>query len=101
MTEVIQIILNHSPLNRLVLRYKAVPNVYQTPLGVFNGVIPTIPVLLALFVQKYAQLHSITEAQESQSIHVDRVQQALDSMHREVINGNNQQREKARARHNF
>lgn len=99
-TEAIQSTLNHSPLKRLGLRDKEYPGVYRTLLEEFTGLKPRIPLLKTLHVSKYQSPNEISKARANQIVEVEKTQDALENMHKELTLLNEAFRQKSRAKHN-
>lgn len=77
----VQSVVNHAPLQRLGTRS---PGVYRTPLEVFKALKPTRPLLCALPISKHPEAETESEVRARQVIVIDRVQAALNDMHKDV-----------------
>ena len=99
--EAIQAVLNHAPLRRLGLRDATTPGVYRTPQEVFTGHKPRRPLLRALPLSKYPTQKTNDETRTRQVLEVERLQMAMDDMHRKVAETNGIARERAVKRHNM
>lgn len=99
-TECVQSVINHSPLRRLGLRDHDTPSVYRTPLEVFTSHRPTRPLLAALPIKLYHTVPNLQEARARQLIEVERTQEALCHMHRDVLGLVSKSRARAVAKHN-
>lgn len=65
-SECVQSILNHPPLRILRLRDPNCPSIFRTPLEVFTGMRPSLPLLRALQYCEYHHLPSISEVRARQ-----------------------------------
>lgn len=99
-TECVQSVINQAPLKRLGLRDSSTRGVYRTPLEVFTAHRPTRPLLAALPVQRYKHVPSLSEARARQLIDIDRTQESLEEMHRNVKGLVSKSRARAVAKHN-
>ena len=83
-TECVQSVLDHAPLERLGLRSPNSPGVYRSPLEVFTGHIPVRPLLRALPVHAYKNTASLDELRARQLLNIASMQEAICEMHKEV-----------------
>lgn len=98
-TECVTSVLNQSPLRRLGLREREVPNVYRSPLEVFTGQRPIRPLLRALPMTVHRQ-RTLDELRARQLINTDKMQDALSAMHKEVEGLTSASRKRQVERHN-
>ena len=83
-TECVQSVLNHAPLVRLGLRDPKVKGVYRTPLESFTGHRPVRPLLRAMPISTYPEAVSSEELTVRRVVAIETLQQAGESMHREL-----------------
>lgn len=98
--EIVQSVLNHSPLERLGVRDRNDPKVYRSPLEVFTSHKPKQPLLQPLPFEKFITSTSLSEVRAKQLINIEKIQENLEQMHKEVLDKVEKTREKSRAIHN-
>lgn len=99
-TECVQSLLNHAPLQRLGARDIKTPQVYRTPLEVFTGHLPVRPLLRALPVRSYMNAVCSDEVRARQLVEIASTQSALEDMHREVAGLTSASRKRRTDSHN-
>lgn len=82
--ECVQSVINHAPLVRLGLRDPEVKGVYRTPLEAFTGHIPVRPLLRAMLLAEYPEAVAESELIARRALGTANLQQALESMHRDL-----------------
>lgn len=89
--------MNQAPLKRLGSR---LPGVLRTPVEVLTTTKPVRPLLAALPTSKYPTACTDDESRVQQIIEIDRLQSALDEMHKDVSTRVDAARARQVLRHN-
>ena len=99
--ETVQSILNHAPLKRLGLRDSNEPNIFRTPIDVFLGRRPRRPLLRAVPPARHRTAVSMDELRIIRTLEIEKLQNAVEEMHREVDDMVTAERERQVASHNL
>ena len=100
MVESVQSVLNHAPLKRLGLREKKKLGVYRTPLEVFTGQLPKRPLCRAHPPPNHLNITTESELLMRRLINIDKTQDALSDLHRDVKDRSDGNRKRMTQRHN-
>ena len=100
MIESVQSVLNHAPLKRLGLREKKKIGVYCTPLEVFTGQLPKRPLCRADPPPNHLNITTESELLMRRLINIDKTQDALLDLNRDVKDRSDGNRKGMTQRHN-
>ena len=98
--ESVQSVLNHAPLKWLGLREKKKLGVYRTPLEVFTGQLPKRPLCRAHPLPNHRNITTESELLLRRLINIDKTQDVLSDLHRDVKDRSDGNRKRMTQRHN-